>query len=678
LLFLFLSFINRTITQFGANIVVSVYKIFNNLRISVKAMTSPVIIIIFLLSLGVITFTDLKTIENNVSSMADDLAPDAGTAAQIMQQIYISRLQVKNYIKTSNNDAVASFDSAQNNMQLIMKKAQQDIQNPDRVKLLQTIDAMNKQYYDTFHNIVVTNMNTRNKLVTDVLNIQGPLIEKSLSQAMEQAYTANDLDASFYLGRALSHLLLGRLYVFKFLTDNEVSIQERATSELALSLTDLKSIPTDMSKPELNNVLAKNMQAITLYTEAFAEVATAIHKRNEGIVNILDKNGEVMANDSVALRDSVFDSLSEQGRRVEHIIAGTEQSISLITAAAALFGLAIAYMVMRGIVVPIKQTNDMLNDIAEGEGDLTKRIEIISRDEIGILGGNFNKFIAKLQGIIGDISVSTHQLAVSAEQLSKVTDRTNQGVHNQRVETEQVATAMNEMAATVQEVSQNAEQAATAANEADHAAINGNKVVQDTITAINVLAHDVENSAVAIQQLKTDSQNIGTVLDVIKSIAEQTNLLALNAAIEAARAGEQGRGFAVVADEVRTLAQRTQQSTREIETLVEALQAGAERAVTTMDSSKNSASLTITQAHKASESLSAITHMVETISEMNIQIASAATEQSSVASEINQSITNISDISEQTSSSSRETSAASTELARLGDTLNKLVSQFKV
>ena len=355
------------------------------------------------------------------------------------------------------------------------------------------------------------------------------------------------------------------------------------------------------------------------------------------------------------------------------------ESIAVIgTLIAIILGAAVAFFVSRGITVPLNATNNMLKDIAEGEGDLTIRVPVNTKDEIGDLGNNFNAFIAKLQGIIGEIAGATSQLAAASEEMAAITEQTSSGVENQKNETIQVASAITEMTATVQEVANNAESASSSAADADSEAKAGNEVVTLTVQAITELAQEVERSATVIEKLKGDSENIGTVLDVIKGIAEQTNLLALNAAIEAARAGEQGRGFAVVADEVRTLAQRTQESTAEIENLINALQTGAEEAVTVMSQSRERAGSTVEQAIHAGESLSSITRAVGTILQLNTQIATAAEEQTSVSEEINRNVINIQNISEQTATGAEQTASASGELARLGEQLQSLVGQFKV
>ncbi len=656
----------------------SLFSVFRNRSISVKAMVSPVVILSLLLVLGVITFTNLAGIETNVEGITRDLAPDAGTAALITQQVYRKRLQVKDYVKTSSERSIEKFNTVEAELQEILAKARDEIKHPDRVKLLENINTLNKRYNDTFHNVVVANMNKRHEIVNGVMNVKGPFIEDSLSSIMETAYRDGDPEASYYAGQSQTHLLLGRLYAFRFLVDNDEKSKQRVISEFEETKAKLQTLLRSLQNPERRGLAKGAIEAVDAYLMAFDQVVEAINKRNAGVRDTLDKIGPVMAEDSVKLRDSVFQSLTEQGQVVEHSVSSTVSSIVSVTVVAVLAGLIIAYLVALGITKPLQQTNAMLKDIAEGEGDLTKRVAVNSEDEIGELGGNFNTFVEKLQNLINQITNAVTQLASSAEEMSAITEQTSSGVIKQKSETEQVATAMNEMNATVQEVTRNAEQASEAAKQADSDAVTGNQVVQDTIGAIDDLAKEVENSAQVIEKLKGDSENIGTVLDVIKAIAEQTNLLALNAAIEAARAGEQGRGFAVVADEVRTLAQRTQESTTEIEGLISALQSGASNAFDKMTSSRDRARATVDQAQHAGESLAAITRAVATISEMNTQIASAATEQEAVAEDINRNVISIADVSEHTATASGQTASSGMELARLGEELRGMVSQFKV
>jgi methyl-accepting chemotaxis protein len=338
---------------------------------------------------------------------------------------------------------------------------------------------------------------------------------------------------------------------------------------------------------------------------------------------------------------------------------------------------AIAFFIVRGIMQPINATNTVLKEITE-QGDLTKRVAITSGDEIGEMGEYFNAFVSKLQGIIKEVVESATQLSVAAEQMSKVAADTNDGLNRQNSETVQVATAMTEMAATVNEIARNSQSGSDAASNSDKEAKSGNQAVSLTIKTISELAEEVENSAMILENLKGDSENISAVLDVIKNIADQTNLLALNAAIEAARAGEQGRGFAVVADEVRTLAQRTQDSTSEIENLISALQKGTESSVNAMQQNRTKAAETVKQAAQAGEFLESITQGVSTILDMNSQIAVSSEEQAVVAQEINRSIVSIQSISDETSVGATQTSESSKEVTILGTRLRKLVEQFRV
>ncbi|WP_086481094.1 methyl-accepting chemotaxis protein [Oceanospirillum sanctuarii] len=356
------------------------------------------------------------------------------------------------------------------------------------------------------------------------------------------------------------------------------------------------------------------------------------------------------------------------------------QMISVLSAAVVIIGVmaAIAWLIARSITRPLKATVQAMQDISQGEGDLTSRLRVRGNDEITQLTFHFNAFVERIHQVIIQANKSSEAVSAAAEELSSITRESSTTIAQQAKETDQVATAIHEMSTTVHEVAQNAGEAAAAANRADEQARQGKAQVEDAIRAIHDLNGQVKNSADVIKTLRSDSENIGSVLDVIRNVAEQTNLLALNAAIEAARAGEHGRGFAVVADEVRTLAQRTQESTDEIQGMIEQLQAAAMKAVTVIDESLKYTEATEATATEAGSSLDTILAAVESIRDMNDMIASAAEEQSLVAEEINRNVVNIVDLSQTTSESTDQVNHASDELAGQADTLHNLVRQFKV
>ena len=368
------------------------------------------------------------------------------------------------------------------------------------------------------------------------------------------------------------------------------------------------------------------------------------------------------------------------GERIDELLSESENRMIFET----ILGLAIGFLtvvvsllISRGLMKSIHSFFKVIAHV-ESERDLTAQVEVTSDDEIGQMGRHFNSMLEAFREIIDNVNSSTLQVASTSTQLAGNTETTLMGVQRQSIETEQVATAMNQMTATVQEVAKNATQAATAASDANQGAQAGQQVVAANMAAINKLADEIDSAAQVIMKLEDDSIQIGSVLDVIRGIAEQTNLLALNAAIEAARAGEQGRGFAVVADEVRTLASRTQESTQDIQNMIEQLQMGTKDAVRVMGESRQQADDSVTRAEEAGDSLKDITRAIATINDMNLQIASAAEEQNAVAEEINRNISNISQVTFETSDGTQQITLSSSELARISEELQRLVNQFKV
>ena len=341
-------------------------------------------------------------------------------------------------------------------------------------------------------------------------------------------------------------------------------------------------------------------------------------------------------------------------------------------------GLILMSYIIRRVI--ISRVNDMRHtmEAMTADEDLSRTVAVHAQDEVGAMGHAFNQMIFKFRNSLEAVAAVTQQLGEVSGRVSSVAEKTHSAVMEQRSETDMVASAMNEMSATVQEVARHANQTASASSGADEESKAGVSLATEALDGIEVLIRDIENAALVIKQVETDSVSIGMVLSVINGIAEQTNLLALNAAIEAARAGEQGRGFAVVADEVRTLASRTQKSTEEIQRTIEQLQSGVRKAVQAMEGAQLRARTGSDCVAKTAQSLSVIAGEVNAINGMNTQIATAAEEQSAVAEEINRNITTISAIADTTLADASQNSQISDELVQLAAELNRLVSQFRL
>ncbi|MGM3390020.1 methyl-accepting chemotaxis protein [Stutzerimonas stutzeri] len=485
------------------------------------------------------------------------------------------------------------------------------------------------------------------------------------------------------LGDMKEEMLRMRIVSFRLLVDREpadLTESERRSNELANQLKQTSATYESLIDDDVErNQYVKFETVLARYFDINEKL---LMLSSEGRIGEIQ---ELLGTDYKALSDQIGVELNklidinkagaaESGAKAT---ADYELSIAVVIgmmfAAAMLTGL-LAFFLTRSIVNPLRVAVSLAETVAAG--DLTKSIDAHGRDELALLLTALKTMQNKLRETIERIAHSSEQLASAAEELNVVTEDSARGLSQQNDELEQAATAVNEMTAAVDEVARNAVSTSEASKASDTNAKRGQEQVNSTVMSISRLAGDVGDTSLQVKSLADKVYDISKVLDVIRSIAEQTNLLALNAAIEAARAGDAGRGFAVVADEVRALAHRTQQSTTEIEQMINGVRQGADQAVVSMEESTERANATLRLAEAAGQALKDITEAISQISERNLVIASASEEQAQVAREVDRNLVNIRDLAAQTSAGATQTTAASQDLSKLAVDLNGLVSRF--
>ncbi|WP_249679386.1 methyl-accepting chemotaxis protein [Pseudomonas abieticivorans] len=476
-----------------------------------------------------------------------------------------------------------------------------------------------------------------------------------------------------------------RVQAFRMLTTREPAIQQQINSTLTQRNQQLASAQATYAKLISGDEEQRAYQDFQRLIGEYRDLEARMRSLNDAgkvveLTALVTHELQANSDQLTASLDKLVEINTRQTADANKVAANQYSTaftlVVILLIIASMLTFVFAWLLTRSIVQPIDRALAAAEEIAEG--NLTRTIHIDGNDEAARLLSAMEKMQNKLRDTLQRISGSATQLASAAEELNSVTDESARGLTQQNHEIEQAATAVNEMTSAVEEVARNAVSTSEASKDATSSASDGRDLVQETVGAIERMSSDVQSTADLIGNLAEESRDIGKVLDVIRGLADQTNLLALNAAIEAARAGEAGRGFAVVADEVRALAHRTQQSTSEIERMIGSIQGGTEQAVNSMRNSTERAESTLNIAKGAGLALDTINGAIVQINERNLVIASAAEEQAQVAREVDRNLVNIRDLSVQSAAGATQTTAASAELSRLAVDLNSMVSRFSL
>ncbi|OFJ43975.1 methyl-accepting chemotaxis protein [Pseudomonas koreensis] len=581
------------------------------------------------------------------------------------------RLSEKQYEAAADAAFAESYNAQLNVLQGLVGKALDTLTRAENQQALKALQTTIVAYDQKVKRLIAADQST-----TDALKPLTALSDKyaqTFAGMLEGTTTSALASADGERVRELRTVadLRNGMTTFRLMLRRYIAVPNDVNKKLLMETID--SFLSDISKARtslptaLSSQLEEAHAGMRRYREVLVEVA-GLFEQKQNMREQVDQESKAM--------DKIMSGLMDTQQRLAHEDQHSAFiQMAVLTALALVIGLLASVLISRQITAPLALTVDLARRIAKG--DLTVQARSARKDELGDLQNAMQEMAQNLNTLVQGIGNGVTQISTSAEKLSAMSEQTSAGVRQQKSEVDQVATAMHEMASTVQEVARNTTDASAAATLADQQARHGSTVVKQATVQISELAMAIEELGGAMNVLTQDSEQIGKVIDVIKAVAEQTNLLALNAAIEAARAGEQGRGFAVVADEVRSLAQRTQDSTKEIEALIVTLQQGTQAAATLMTSSRERTLDTVVLAQKAELAITEINQSIGTIQEMSLQISAAAEQQSAVADEINRSIVSVRDVADQSAVASEESAAATIELASLGQDLQRMTAHFR-
>jgi methyl-accepting chemotaxis protein len=649
---------------------------FADLRIAYKIAIVPVVLCLLLIILGVVSSLSMRNIADRVEVVTRDLGPSIERVAQVSDNMARLQLSVSQYARSAEPGAESQIAELDKSLGAALQEAAARLTEPEQQRLLESIQQLHMQYSDLFRERLVPLSQQRQALLSGELSEHGPAIEQVLSAVLTNAQQSFNLDAVFYASAAMRNLLLGSQYLYQFLQENQDAQVKAFTRELDNAQSMITVLRDRSSSERLIAQLTQALDSLERYKTAAAKVVELVKQRNDALAQ-MDRIDPQIAELASRLQQRLMADMQEASSATDSTVLQVNQLLWSLLVVALVLGALLAYGVGHALVHGLRQINLMLQDMAEGEGDLTKRLPIVGKDDLGLLASSFNTFVEKIRHTVAEVAQASHTLQQAGKNLQQSAQRAHQDVEQQRDESMQIASAMTQMAASAQEMANSAGQGQQLSRDTREAAHDGLRCVESNRQAMQSLNEKFARLSDVIESLSADSERIGSVLVVIGSIAQQTNLLALNAAIEAARAGEQGRGFAVVADEVRSLAQRTQTSTAEIQEIIQTLQRRSQASITVMAESQQAVTLAHDSTEQTSDSLQRITQAVGAI-DQNIQLlVAAAAEQAKVAEDVGAGVVRANQISENAYATVEKTRASAQSIRDLEHTLSRLIEQFQ-